>query len=91
MTKAEKTKRAILNAGLICWPDISARRVGAECGLTHTAVLHHFPGDGALKQAVAKHAVEVEDSRVVRLLICNEDALVAHMCALEKADYFFEI
>jgi len=91
MSKSEETKLKILKAGLICWPDISARKVGEQCGMTHTAILHHFSGEGTLKNAIAEHAVEVEDLRVVRLLICNDHPSILHLPPLDRAEYFSDI
>ena len=88
MKKAEETKLKILNAGLICWPDISTRNVGTQCRLTHSAVLHHFPGDGVLREAIASHAVDTGNKRVVRLLICQDHPAIMHMQPLERAEWF---
>lgn len=91
MTKTDETKFKILEAGLICWPDISTRKVGVQCGMTHSAILNYFPGNGALREAIAEYAVHVDDVRVIRLLICNDHPAILHLEPLDRAEYFADI
>jgi len=91
MSKSDDTKLKILNAGLRCWPTISSRSVAGACNMTHSAILHHFPGTGALRESVAKHAVDTGDTRVMRLLICDDHPAILHIEPLERAEWFADI
>jgi len=60
------TKERILQAGLKMWPYISANAIARELGLSgHAAILYHFP---KLRDAIAYHAVDVGDKRVIGYL-----------------------
>ena len=75
MSKSAATRKKILDAGLRSWPDVSSRRVGDESGLTHSAVLYHYPAN-SLRDAVAQHAIDVRDVRVLRFLFAEEHRFV---------------
>ncbi len=79
MTHGNRIKQRILVAGLaIKWPDVSARAIGRELHLTHSAVLYHFGTSEALASAIAKFAVDTEASKViVQLLATNHPAIEA--------------
>lgn len=70
MTKGEETKIRILEAGVKLWPNITARAIGEEIGLTHPLVAYHF--GKKIKEAVAAYAVETGKSRVIAQLIATK-------------------
>lgn len=80
----DKIKEKILNTGLKCWPDVSARRIGREMKLTHSAVLYHFGNSKALAEAVAVHAVAMGKSAVIVELIAQRHKSVATMPDKER-------
>lgn len=83
-THGERVKASILAAGLRMWRDTrecpSARAVGRCVGLTHSAVLYHFP---SLRSAVASEAVRTGDAVIVPQLITAHDPAAD---ALSEAD-----
>lgn len=83
----EKTREKILNAGVALWPDVSALAVAHAAGLTHPAVLYHFP-DGTLKDAIAEHAVDVGESRVIIQLIAADHKAIKSLSAADRIRHF---
>lgn len=75
----ERTKAAILRAGLDLWPNVSARGIGKALGLTHPACLYHFGTSAALKDAIAAEAVRVGHRRIIQQLIVERHPAVAHL------------
>ena len=68
--------------GLKLWradQPITARRIASELGLTHGTVSYHFSrGDLSLRDAIAYHAVEQGEARVIAALIIEKHKTVAH-------------
>lgn len=85
------TKDKILEVGLDLWSfdpgSVSARRIGKRLGLTHAAVLYHFGSSGALKDALAAHAVALKDAVIVPMLIAAKHPSVSVLSADERARY----
>lgn len=77
-------KQAILKLGVTMWPDVSARAIARELHTAHSAVLYHFGGAAALRDAVAIEAVRVGDARVVPMLIVTGHAAAAELDAGER-------
>jgi AcrR family transcriptional regulator len=80
MRHGDKQKRKILDAGLKLWRQdparVTARSIADAVGLTHPTVLSHFKEAGGLRDAVAAHAVEKGDSRIiVQLMAQGHDAV----------------
>lgn len=73
----------ILEMGLRLWrADVepSARRIAIELKLSsHAAVLYHFKSSLGLRNAIAYHAVEQGESRVIVRLISENHTAVASM------------
>ena len=68
----------ILKAGIKAWHEspqsVTASNIGRMIGLTHAGVLYHFPK--GLKNAVAAHAVELRDKKIVpQLIVCKHPAI----------------
>jgi len=83
MTAGERTKLAILEIGLRLWrvdpAMVTARRIARELDLTHGAVCYHFRrGERSLKDAIAFHAVEQGEARVIAHLIAGNHKAVTH-------------
>ena len=92
MTAGERTKLSILETGLRLWrvdPSyVSARRIAKELGLTHGAVQHHFRNsEHSMKDAIAYHAVEQGEARVIVHLIAANHKAVAHLDDAQRLEY----
>jgi AcrR family transcriptional regulator len=85
MKKDTRTK--ILDAGVQCWPDISVSAIANAAGITHPAIFYYFTKD-SLKLAIAKHAVETGNSRVIVQLIASRHPAINKMSAAEKMRHF---
>ena len=75
----EKIKSRIIAAGLDLWrsdpASVTARRVGAALGMTHSAILYHFGTSDGLKAAIAVEAVKIGDASIVpQLIVANHPA-----------------
>ena len=80
--KGDKTKRAILEIGVKLWPDVTAREIARRLDMSHPVIAYHFGAD--LKDAVAAHAVETGNSRVIAQLIATKHKAVRKMIVLER-------
>ena len=83
MKKGEATKLLMLETGVKLWPNVTARAIGRKIGLTHSAVAYHF-NDGELIDAVAAHAVETGNSKVIAQLIATNHKAVRKMTQSDK-------
>ena len=83
-------KDKILQAGVDLWPDVTLSTVARSLGITPAGVLHHFPSDG-LKDAVAHHAVETGNSRVIVQLVALGHHSIAEMSQAERLRHFKRI
>ena len=85
-------KTRILEMGLRLWavnPSyVTARRIANELDMTHSNVLYHFEHSQGLLDAIAFHAVEQGDSRVIAHLILGKHKSVAAMSEQEKQHHF---
>ena len=82
----ERTKENILKAGVKLWPDVSLSAVARAVGLTHPAVLYHFPDD-TLKNAIAAYAVQKNNSQVIVQLIATGHAAVAKLSSADRTKH----
>lgn len=91
MRHGDRVKAEMLEVGLQLWRThptlVTARAVGQRMGLTHTAVLYHWKTTGALKAAIAEHAVARRDPVVVPMLIVERHPSVAGLTADERAAF----
>lgn len=85
------TKERILDAGVDLWPDITLKAVADAADLKHTAVLYYFPTVSALKTAVARHAVEKGNSRVIVQLLAQKHPSVKDMPPAQRIHHFNSI
>lgn len=83
----DRVKAAIIGEGLALWRDnpasVSARKIGARLGMTHSAVLYHFIDVEAMKRAIAAEAVRTACPVIVPQLIAARHPAAA---ALSSAD-----
>lgn len=90
-THGERRRGEILDTGLRLWRDdpasVSARRIGKELGITHTAVLHYFGSANVMHDAIARYAVASRDKVVVPMLIAGRHAAVSSLSDAERAGY----
>lgn len=84
----ERVKLRILEMGLRLWrvnpAYVSARRIALELDMTHGAVLYHFGHTAALVDAIAFHAVQQGEARVIVSLIGMQHKAVAHMSDAQR-------
>lgn len=85
LKQGEQTKEAILKAGLELWPDVTPSTIAAKLGITHAAVLYHFPN---VKEAVAQYAVETDCSPVIVQMLATNHKQVRDMPASERLRHF---
>lgn len=89
MKAGEKTRLNILNAGLTLWPDLTFEGVARVLKLnSHTNVVYHFRTVGALKDAVAAHAVETGNSRVIMQLVAANHPAVKKLSQADRIRHF---
>ena len=85
--KKRDTRKDILEAGLKVWLDdpnnVSASSVGRLCGISHAAVLYHFPY--GVRDSVAEYAVEKGDQRIMAQLIVTGHKAVESLSPSERA------
>lgn len=87
-----RTRRAILDMGLTLWrvdPSyVTARRIARELDMTHGSVCYHFPhGQQRLRDAIAAHAVQQGESRVIVSLIGQRHKAVAHLDEAQRLEH----
>ncbi len=84
-------KDDILRTGLIllrAGVEPSARRIASELSLAgHAAVLYHFQTSRRLYDAVAAHAVQVGESRVIVKLIAAQHPAICDMPDAERVKH----
>lgn len=83
----EKVRNRIIAAGVTLWPNVSARAIAAKIGLTHSGILYHFEDANAMLDAIAAHAVENGNSRVIAQLITSRHPAVASMSQRERRQH----
>lgn len=91
--QGEKTYQKILKTGIALWlqnPDnVSALSISTRIGISHATVLYHFPY--GVKDAVAEHAVEIKNARIIAQLIASGHAAIRDMSPTERTMYLKSI
>lgn len=89
MSKGARTRESIILIGLQVWrenPDrVNMTHVGSLVGITHAAVAYHFDSSDGLRNAIAEHAVRINDPVVVPMLIAARHPATAALPAAVKA------
>lgn len=96
MSHGDRQRRKILDAGVKLWATTgaapAAQHLANAVGIkSHSAVLYHFGNAEAMKNAIASHAVECKNSRVIVQLIALSHDAVSRMTDAEKADHFASV
>lgn len=78
----ERSKAAIINAGLALWREsgqraVSARGIGKRVGLSHAGVIYHFDSVAGMLDAIKREAISIGDKHIIPHLIVAGDPLVA--------------
>lgn len=91
LSKGARTKQSILEVGLQVWrerPDkVNAKYIASMVDVTHGTVSYHYGSSDGLRDAIAAHAVAVQDDVVVPMLITTSHPAVAHLTAPERLTY----
>lgn len=88
MKHGDKIREKILNAGVEIWPDVTPSNIAKIAKLkSHSVVLYHFKSD-ELKNAVAEHAVNIGNSRVIVQLIAMKHKAVKKLNVRERNKHF---
>lgn len=66
------------------WPDVTARAIARSFNpeIAHSAIAYYYSDD--LKDAVAAHAVEIGNSKVIAQLIITKHKAVKHLTDAER-------
>lgn len=89
MKAGERTKQKILNAGLDLWPDVTLQGVARALDLnSHVNIFYYFKNVAELKDAVAAHAVETGNSRVIMQLVAANHAAVKDLSQADRIRHF---
>ena len=85
----ERVRLKIIEAGMQLWANgghfnVTARKIGESIGMTHTNILYHFKDTARLREAIAKHAVDEKNSKVIVHLIALNHSLVKGMNDAER-------
>lgn len=88
--RGNKTKDRILQAGIEMWlkdsSSVSANAISKHCKITHGTVLYHFPE--GVKDAVAQHAVNIGNSRIIVELMGQGHPAVENLSPSERSRHF---
>lgn len=86
-----RVKASIITAGLLLWrrdpASVTARQIGKQMNMTHSAILYHFGSAEALKDAIAAHAVAVGDMIIVPQLITARHPAAAAISPADRVRY----
>lgn len=89
--RGDQVKAAILQTGLLMWPNVTARGVGERLGLTHAGVIYHTGSSDGLRKAVAEYAVRIKDARVVPQLIVARHPAADQLSAADRAAFLAQL
>jgi len=95
LSKGARTKQSILEVGLQVWrerPDkVNAKYIASMVGVTHGTVAYHYSNSDGLRDAIAAHAVAIQDAVVVPMLITTSHPAVAHLTVDERQGYLSSV
>jgi AcrR family transcriptional regulator len=87
MTHSDQVKQQILETGVKLWPYATARAIGRELDLSHSAILYHFGSSDLLQMDVARYAVHTGNAKVIVQLLASAHPAVAGMKPSERKKY----
>ena len=86
---AKGTKENILNIGVEMWLEnpmsVNAHAIARKMGMTHGAILYHFPE--SVRDSVAAYAVQTDNSKIIVQLIASSHKAVDKFSAKERMKY----
>lgn len=90
MKAGERSKQKILDAGVAIWasgrqPTVQA--IADMLSASRPGVVYHFGTAHGLREAVARHAVQCGDSRVITQLVAIGHHSVASMSEAERVSH----
>lgn len=91
MTHSDDVKLRILQTGVRLWPYATARAIGRELDLSHSAILYHFGSSDLLQLDVARYAVASKDAKVIVQLLASGHPAIADMKPADKRKYMASI
>ena len=91
MTHSDEIKLRILQTGLQLWPYATARAIGRELNLSHSAILYHFGNSDLLQQDVARYAIATQNSKVIVQLLATGHPAIKDMKPADKKRYMASI
>lgn len=88
----DRVRRTILDHGVLCWRQraaaVTARDVAKSCGMSHANVLYHFNYSvRILRDAIAAHAVAIDDVPAIMHLIASRHPAVDGLTTEQCVDY----
>lgn len=78
MSYGDTVKKTILDAGLKLWPNAKTADISKETGMNRPTICYHFKAS-ELSDAIACHAVTVQDLNVVAQLIASRHPVAQHI------------
>lgn len=81
------TKQKILEAGVKLWPNVTFASIEKETGISRPNILYHYPA-GTLVDAVAEHAIETGESRVIVQLMASGHAAANKLSPADRIRHF---
>jgi len=89
LNMAKNTKKNILQTGVEMWLEnpmsVNAHAIARRMGMTHGAILYHFPI--SVRDAVADHAVENGNCAIICQLIASGHKAVNELTAELRDEY----
>lgn len=82
-------KKTIIEAGVAVWRDqgidkLTLRSIAKLLQITHPAILYHFGTMANLKNAIAQHALQIGETKIIRYLVVTEHSSVASLTQAQK-------
>ncbi len=90
LARSAATQQKILNAGISLWMkdplSVNASAIARRIKMTHATVLYHYGNN--IKDVIAKHAVEINNVRIISQLILQNHKAVKHLTKEERIAHF---
>lgn len=92
MNKGDKTRNAILRAGLTIaraegLAGVRTTKLAELAGCASTLVFYHFDNLDRVRRAIADYAVEVDDVSVIARLILDDHVAVGALSSTQRGHY----
>lgn len=87
-THGARIRTLILETGAKLWRDdpakVTSRKIASILKMSHGGVLYHFGTVEDMRKAIAVHAIEKGDSRVIVHLIAARHPTIKHMSDADR-------